>query len=522
METAVAYYKDGVPYDDKGQVIITLLNGTPDGSGSGGGGGKGGSKSESSAAIHATAKWSTAQLKKTQAEQAARAKAAAEAQAKAKANRDALTQRLKDIVNEALRHNASRTPSVTELAHANNAAMQAEAERLRLAKAEEKARKEAEAAEKAFQEAEQRRKEIEREKAETERQLKLAEAEEKRLAALSEEAKAVEIAQKKLSAAQSEVVKMDGEIKTLNSRLSTSIHARDAEMKTLAGKRNEQAQASAKYKELDDLVKKLSPRANDPLQNRPFFEATRRRVGAGKIREEKQKQVTASETRINRINADITQIQKAISQVSNNRNAGIDRVHEAEENLKKAQNNLLNSQIKDAVDATVSFYQMLTEKYGEKYSKMAQELADKSKGKKIGNVNEALAAFEKYKDVLDKKFSKADRDAIFNALESVKYEDWAKHLDQFAKYLKITARLSFVHDVWTDTLHGLKTGEWKPLFLTLEKNAVDSSAGYIVTLMFSFMAGVPLGFWGMAIITAVICSFIDKNKLENLNDALGI
>lgn len=25
METAVAYYKDGVPYDDKGQVIITLL-----------------------------------------------------------------------------------------------------------------------------------------------------------------------------------------------------------------------------------------------------------------------------------------------------------------------------------------------------------------------------------------------------------------------------------------------------------------------------------------------------------------
>ena len=31
METAVAYYKDGVPYDDKGQVIITLLNGTPEG-----------------------------------------------------------------------------------------------------------------------------------------------------------------------------------------------------------------------------------------------------------------------------------------------------------------------------------------------------------------------------------------------------------------------------------------------------------------------------------------------------------
>ncbi|MCZ5716431.1 colicin-like pore-forming protein, partial [Escherichia coli] len=44
-----------------------------------------------------------------------------------------------------------------------------------------------------------------------------------------------------------------------------------------------------------------------------------------------------------------------------------------------------------------------------------------------GNVNEALAAFEKYKDVLNKKFSKADRDAIFNALASVKYDDWAHY-----------------------------------------------------------------------------------------------
>ncbi len=45
--------------------------------------------------------------------------------------------------------------------------------------------------------------------------------------------------------------------------------------------------------------------------------------------------------------------------------------------------------------------------------KWHRNLLIKSKGKKIGNVNEALAAFEKYKDVLNKKFSKADRDAIF-------------------------------------------------------------------------------------------------------------
>ncbi|EOT2457920.1 colicin-like pore-forming protein [Escherichia coli] len=502
METAVAYYKDGVPYDDKGQVIITLLNGNPDGCGSGGG--TGGSKSESSAAIHATAKWSTAQLKKTQAEQAARAKAAAEAQAKAKANRDALTQHLKDIVNEALRHNSTH-PEVIDLAHANNAAMQAEAERLRLAKAEEKARKE-----------------IEKEQVETERQLKLAEDEEKRLAALSEEARAVEVAQKNLAAAQSELAKVDEEINTLNTRLSSSIHARDAETNTLSGKRNELDQASAKYKELDERVKLLSPRANDPLQSRPFFEATRLRARAGDEMEEKQKQVTASETRLNQISSEINGIQKAISQANNKRSTAVSRIHDAEDNLKIAQTNLLNSQIKDAVDATVSFYQTLSEKYGEKYSKMAQELADKSKGKKISNVNEALAAFEKYKDVLNKKFSKADRDAIFNALESVKYEDWAKYLDQFAKYLKITGHVSFGYDVVSDILKIKDTGDWKPLFLTLEKKAVDAGVSYVVVLLFSVLAGTTLGIWGIAIVTGILCAFIDKNKINTINEVLGI
>ena len=106
-------------------------------------------------------------MKKHQAEQAARAAAAEAALAKAKSQRDALTQRLKDIVNDALRANAARSPSVTDLAHANNMAMQAEAERLRLAKAEQKAREEAEAAEKALREAERQRDEIARQQAET-------------------------------------------------------------------------------------------------------------------------------------------------------------------------------------------------------------------------------------------------------------------------------------------------------------------------------------------------------------------
>ncbi|WP_311240815.1 colicin-like pore-forming protein, partial [Escherichia coli] len=159
-------------------------------------------------------------------------------------------------------------------------------------------------------------------------------------------------------------------------------------------------------------------------------------------------------------------------------------VKEAEQKLKEAQDALEKSQIKDAVDTMVGFYQYITEQYGEKYAKIAQDLAEKSKGKKIQGVDEALAAFEKYKNVLDKKFSKVDRDAIFNALESVTYDEWAKHLEKISKALKVTGYLSFGNDVWDGTRKGLETGDWRPLFVTLEKSAVDFGVAKIVALMF--------------------------------------
>ncbi|EPY1405736.1 pore-forming bacteriocin colicin K [Shigella flexneri] len=196
-------------------------------------------------------------------------------------------------------------------------------------------------------------------------------------------------------------------------------------------------------------------------------------------------------------------------------------VKEAEQKLKEAQDALEKSQIKDAVDTMVGFYQYITEQYGEKYAKIAQDLAEKSKGKKIQGVDEALAAFEKYKNVLDKKFSKVDRDAIFNALESVNYDELSKNLTKISKSLKITSRVSFLYDVGSDFKNAIETGNWRPLFVTLEKSAVDVGVAKIVALMFSFIVGVPLGFWGIAIVTGIVSSYIGDDELSKLNELLG-
>lgn len=197
-------------------------------------------------------------------------------------------------------------------------------------------------------------------------------------------------------------------------------------------------------------------------------------------------------------------------------------VKEAEQKLKEAQDALEKSQIKDAVDTMVGFYQYITEQYGEKYAKIAQDLAEKSKGKKIQGVDEALAAFEKYKNVLDKKFSKVDRDAIFNALESVNYDELSKNLTKISKSLKITSRVSFLYDVGSDFKNAIETGNWRPLFVTQEKSAVDVGVAKIVALMFSFIVGVPLGFWGIAIVTGIVSSYIGDDELSKLNELLGI
>ncbi|HBB1452102.1 TPA: colicin, partial [Escherichia coli] len=50
----------------------------------------------------------------------------------------------------------------------------------------------------------------------------------------------------------------------------------------------------------------------------------------------------------------------------------------------------------------------------------------------------------------------------------------------------------------------------------------DAGVSYVVALLFSLLAGTTLGIWGIAIVTGILCSYIDKNKLNTINEVLGI
>lgn len=177
--------------------------------------------------------------------------------------------------------------------------------------------------------------------------------------------------------------------------------------------------------------------------------------------------------------------------------------------------------VKDAISKVNDFYKELTSKYGDKLAKEARALAEEARGKKLRNAKEAIDAFNKYKDVLNKKFSVADREAIAKALESLNKEQMAKQLKIFGKAFGVAGEAiqwgGFIHDL----AKGFRTGDWNDAIMSGEKIAAGKVASVMVTVAFSAMAVNPVGILGFAVIMAVTSSLITDERLKQLNDFIS-
>ncbi|CAI1913151.1 Colicin-Ia [Serratia marcescens] len=178
--------------------------------------------------------------------------------------------------------------------------------------------------------------------------------------------------------------------------------------------------------------------------------------------------------------------------------------------------------VKDALKATADFYKETTEKFGEQSAKVAKELADAAKGKTIKNADEALKAFEKYKDVLNKKFSVKDREAISHALESLKRDEMARNFAKFSKAFKYIGNTIDVYDTAMELKKAVETDNWRPFFVKLESLAAGRAATAITAFAYSIILGTPLGIFGFAIMMTLVSVFVDEKFVEKINSALKI
>lgn len=179
-------------------------------------------------------------------------------------------------------------------------------------------------------------------------------------------------------------------------------------------------------------------------------------------------------------------------------------------------------EIKSSVKFTTDFYKEVFNSYGEKAEKLAKTMAEQAKGKKIRNAEDALEAYNKYNNNINRKIDAKDRKAIAAALESVKVDDIAKNLKKISKSMGFVSYVIDANDLRIELIKAMETDNWRPFFVKAETILVGISAAGIVGLGFSFLLGGPLGLLGYGLLLAGIGTLIDDNLVEEANKLIGI
>lgn len=213
--------------------------------------------------------------------------------------------------------------------------------------------------------------------------------------------------------------------------------------------------------------------------------------------------------------------------------AATDKRTEKEGKVKDAESKLDNAikekavqeehEIQDAIKFTADFYKELTDKFSDKASVLAQDFASKTRAKLINSVDDALVAFDKFKYVLDKKYSAADREAISNALMHLERAQMASNLAKFSKAFGFVGTAIDIYDVFVVELSkAIKTNAWRPFFVKVESLVAGKVATGITAFAFSALAGGSLGIPGFALIMALVGAFVDENLMEDINKLIDL
>lgn len=189
----------------------------------------------------------------------------------------------------------------------------------------------------------------------------------------------------------------------------------------------------------------------------------------------------------------------------------------------KADKQIEADRIKDDILFVTNFYKEVAEKFGEKASALAKELAESAKSNKIKTVDEAIHTFNKYKDSIHKKFGKRDREAIARAIDSLDKETLAKNLSRFSKGLGGISKGVDLAELLVEFVKATDSGNWKPFLIKLEIISLGAAATFMVAAIFGIATTTPIGIIVFAVLMAATSAYIDEKPIEKINkDILGI
>lgn len=173
-----------------------------------------------------------------------------------------------------------------------------------------------------------------------------------------------------------------------------------------------------------------------------------------------------------------------------------------------------------AIKFTTDFYEDVGERFGDKFSELSKELANDAKGKNIRNVDEAMRAFNQYKNNFNNKLNVNDRLAIKNALDSVNIQQLADNVKKMGKGFGYVGKGIDIADLLFEVEIGFDTGEWDSTLLKIETLFAGFAATGLIALIFGAAITAPIGIIGFALIMAIAGAFINEKNVKSFNDAL--
>lgn len=174
----------------------------------------------------------------------------------------------------------------------------------------------------------------------------------------------------------------------------------------------------------------------------------------------------------------------------------------------------------DAIKFTLEFYSSAADKFGKKTSQLAEALAKSVKGKTIRSAEHAIKAYDNHKDILDKKFSSQDRQAIANALASLDQQMMTNSLNNFGKALGYAGLAIDGVELATEAKKSIESGSWIPFFIKAETQIAGKAAGILIGLVFGLSMATPMGILGFALMMAVTSFLIDEQVINQVNNYL--
>lgn len=178
--------------------------------------------------------------------------------------------------------------------------------------------------------------------------------------------------------------------------------------------------------------------------------------------------------------------------------------------------------IKDGVKFTISFYERITQEFGNAAAQLSRELAEQAKGKTIRSVEDALRTYEKYGQNINNKINAKDRTAIIKALASIDAKQLSSNLSKFSKGLGQLNYAISAAELLNEFTKAVKTGNWRPFFVKGTSIAAGMAAVALTAFAFSLIIGGAVGILGYALIIATVGALIDDALVEKVSSAIGI